>query len=794
MRRVQAFLKSLVIPGSLGIAVLCNTARPAEDEKVEKSKDKGEILQVQQVPTTPQQPTTPTQPIPSTPSPSAAPAPSGVGQSANLFGSAGGTPGAGGAGTAGGAAPAGSPQASPQAGPSTTIPSAAATPAASALSGAQALPRASSDLGDLLGKSPSATGVEVQRRNPVVSDPRVRGYHVGQLFTTAEGAFYLPGRQDLDTIVSKLDSNLIRNVVVVKGPYSVRYGPGFAFIDVETLGSPRYENGFEAHGASSLLFKTNGDQWRGRQAFWGGDYDWGFRVGYDLGAGNDYRNGSGDRINASYNNQNIDFAFGFNLTPDARFEFHILRQDQHNVEFPGQLFDINRSITDAYTARFTLENQEYFDRWTVDAWYNASRFNGDNLSASKQAQIASVLPAPFQGVTDANIQSPGYRTAFTWGKDNEAQLTIGSDMRYVTQRLNEFDTFANITASFPIPRSSWTDPGFFADTILPLGDKLSLKAGARFDFVDTEVDPGHRQIVGIEGITPPTFTDSRSRSFDLWAAYLTGDYKVTRNWTASFGYGHALRAPTLTELYAKGPFLGIVQNGLNSVQGNENLAPEELRQMDLSVRAEYDRARFGLSGFYSWIHNYITLEVLGETTSTDPRTYRFVNTDQVTMAGFEMYAEWDTTEWLTPFATMSYVEGRDHTRDLRGTFVRQNIRFGRLPGTFEPQEPLPGIPPYEGRVGVRIHERGKSPRWGVEFLSRMVASQERVATSLNERTTPGFTIFNVRSYWQVTQNLLLTGGVENLTDETYREHLDLRTFNNIYQPGVNFYLGAQLTY
>src|SRR5262249_32313434 len=42
--------------------------------------------------------------------------------------------------------------------------------------GGEALTRPSSDVGDLLGKSESSTGVDVQRRNPIVTDPRVRGY------------------------------------------------------------------------------------------------------------------------------------------------------------------------------------------------------------------------------------------------------------------------------------------------------------------------------------------------------------------------------------------------------------------------------------------------------------------------------------------------------------------------------------------------------------------------------------------------------------------------------------------
>jgi hypothetical protein len=44
---------------------------------------------------------------------------------------------------------------------------------------------------------------------------------------------------------------------------------------------------------------------------------------------------------------------------------------------------------------------------------------------------------------------------------------------------------------------------------------------------------------------------------------------------------------------------------------------------------------------------------------------------------------------------------------------------------------------------------------------------------------------------------MLVAGVENFTDKNYREHLDFREINGsrqVFQPGVNFYFGGDLTY
>ena len=66
-------------------------------------------------------------------------------------------------------------------------------------------------------------------------------------------------------------------------------------------------------------------------------------------------------------------------------------------------------------------------------------------------------------------------------------------------------------------------------------------------------------------------------------------------------------------------------------------------------------------------------------------------------------------------------------------------------------EPLPGISPLEARAGIRW----QTPRWWLEVTARMVDGQYRVAESLLETPTPGFTIWDVRSAWLCTEHSLL---------------------------------------
>jgi outer membrane receptor protein involved in Fe transport len=649
----------------------------------------------------------------------------------------------------------------------------------------------------LLEKSWASSGLGIQKRTPIVTDPRIRGKSVGQQL--ASGSFWFPARQDLDTLLSKIDSRIVQDVVIVKGPYSALYGPGFSFYDVELLRAPRYEDGPESHGSTSLDYQTNGEQVYGRQNVWGGSADWGFRVGYGHRTGNDYQSGDGTDIPSSYNSRDLDFAIGVDLSPDSHLDFSYLRLDQTGVEFPGQIFDMDFLVTDGFELTYVLEDQRYFDRLAADTWYNRTRFEGNSQGIAKRRQIPQLDdPLEFQGFTDVDAMSTGFRLATTWGEAEYAQLTAGVDLRRLSQQLNEFNlttpagrTLADQNFNFPIPRSHSTNPGLFAQHTLPLYERLAIKMGGRVDWVSTDalrtVPNTDLDFNGLDDLEQSLGGGFR-QNFSLGSGFVTAEYQIDCHWTATGGFGFAMRPPTLTELYAALPSLAILQQGFTKVGGNPNLLPERLWQIDLGLQADFDRFRAGIRGFHAWIADYITYEAVGNFPGfQDVLLVRFVNTELATLAGGEAFGEYDVSRWLKGFGTLSYVEGRDQTRGLRGAF--DNPPFF----SFDPIEPLPGINPLESRVGIRVHEPEQS-QWAVELSARIVDNQDRVASSLFESPTPGFTTYDLRSYWQATDRLLLVAGVENFTDKQYREHLDLRTGRGVFQPGVSFYFASELQY
>jgi outer membrane receptor protein involved in Fe transport len=698
----------------------------------------------------------------------------------------------------------------------------AQSPGTNTITGTEASQRVTTDAGDLLGRSNSALGVVAQRRTPMVNDPRVRGNRVGSLL--ASGSYWVPARIDLDTVLSKIDSRAVQDIVVVGGPYSATLGPGFQFVDVELLGSPRFEDGLEWHGTTIVDYKTNGEQVHGGQRVWGGGADWGVRAGYHHRTGNDYVAGNGKAFAASYNSRALDLALGADLTCDSSIEFQLLRLDQTGVEFPGYAFDINYLVTDGYEVIYVLEDQAAFDRLEVETWYNRTRFEGDNLSFQKRQQFPFFNLINFQTATDVDSMSTGFRAAMSWGYLGCQQLTAGLDLRFLKQELNEIASGTSFPfplpiftdRNSPIPDSFLSNPGYFVEYVNPAREDLTFKAGLRVDMALAKIDDDPAKLAGVGTNTPQSTyadvvgTNEFDQTFSLWSAFVTLEHQINCCWTVDGGFGYAERPPTLTELYAAEPFMFLLQNGVNVITGDPRLDPERVWQIDVGLRYENGALRFGMRGYHAWLRDYITFEnmrTFGAAGVPEQISLKYVNTDRATIAGAELYGEYDLTCSLTIFAAAKYVEGRDHTRN--GSFATQHAQngqpservpglprgwFGRIPGA--PQEPLPGIVPLDSRLGIRLRQPCDQSRWFVELAARVVDNQNRVASSLLETTTPGFTVWDVRGVWEATDQLRLVAGVENFGDKTFREHLDFRALNGqrMLQPGVNFFFGMERSF
>jgi iron complex outermembrane receptor protein len=102
---------------------------------------------------------------------------------------------------------------------------------------------------------------------------------------------------------------------------------------------------------------------------------------------------------------------------------------------------------------------------------------------------------------------------------------------------------------------------------------------------------------------------------------------------------------------------------------------------------------------------------------------------------------------------------------------------------------LPEIPPFESTLTVFYpFFKGKLKP---EISVRMVAAQNHVSDAYYENNTPGFTIANFLLRYNYNKNFTVSGGVDNIFDKAYYEHLNRNIVGsgaNLYEPGRVFYV------
>jgi iron complex outermembrane receptor protein len=224
--------------------------------------------------------------------------------------------------------------------------------------------------------------------------------------------------------------------------------------------------------------------------------------------------------------------------------------------------------------------------------------------------------------------------------------------------------------------------------------------------------------------------------------------------------------------------------------GNPALKPENNHQADLTLNYICDRSgSFRLNGFYSYITQYISGIKLSPS-QVMPQTQgvlgvkQFQNVDAAHMYGFEfVWLSPDRFDWQLNLSAA-------YTAGYLPEAIRYIIENGQVVGQeLVKNDPLPELPPLE--ANLRFDYPFLDGRLVPQLHLRAVAEQNRISAAYDERETAGFftAAFNVN--FRYSKNISLAGGVNNIFDVAYYEHLNRRIIGSsvaLYEPGRSFYL------
>jgi iron complex outermembrane receptor protein len=629
---------------------------------------------------------------------------------------------------------------------------------------------------------PAVAGV---RRAQNALEPVIRGLGWERVQTQLNGVpLYGACPARMDSPATLVAASAVREASVIKGLSSVTFGPAGTGgrVMVSTELDRGAGAGREIAPWARLGYDGARDGYQGGAGVAGGTE----RVDYSLGLETldhgDYDSADGTTVPANHEETGAFFSFANRVATAHRWSIGGVYQKGERIDYPSLPMNTDESETWIYNARYSYRPTDDRGPLTEIEW-RLGLSNVDHLMSNRGKPNRPVLEA--ETVSDADAASTGLVTH--WLVSPRSVLKTGLDFTGLDRDAVRERRIVATDAVFYDhlwPDVAQDDLGLYAEYSLVHRSDWRLRFGLRYDAVSSEAaaadDPGlggntirenYVRFYGAEAAD----TD---RDEDLVSGNVVVSRELTGPLTLQGGLGLVSRAAAMTERYfsfAPGP------NGF--VVGNPTLDAEQKWEASVGATLAGSRVAGSVSAYYYAFDDYIVGIVLAEEdVNGDGATdlIRGFENVEATLSGVELSGIYRPTGRLSFPAALVYVRGENK----------------------ETHTPLPEIPALEGRLAGRVSFGGRLPGW-VELGGRFVDEQDRVDESFGENPTPGYAVWHLRGGVAIARYLALEGGVENLFDKQYHEHLtreaampsgNLAAGDEIPQPGRSVVVGLSFKY
>lgn len=630
-------------------------------------------------------------------------------------------------------------------------------------------PVPASDGADLLKSIP---GFSTIRKGGSNGDPLLRGMAGSRLNILVDGggiAGGCPSRMDPPT--AYIAPELFDRVVVIKGPQTVIHGPGNSAGTVlfEREHARRQEAGWSLDG--SLIGGSRGRADETIDVAAGTPDFYAALVANHVRSG-DYEDGNGDRVHSSYERWNGDVAFGWTPDDDTRLAVGAGRGDGH-AAYAFSTMDGAQFLRESLGVEFEKKNLgAAFTRLEAKAYYNDADHVMDNYTL-RHPDPTSMMPTPMASDVDRRTSGGRLAGTFEW---KDFQLIAGLDAsQNVHGSRNGGPPGSTMGYYRDLPRirdARMSTAGAFAEASWTFSVRQRLIAGARADrahargyaLASGEDTGGAMHVRGVA----PTVTASRDET--LPSGFLRWEQDLGSSpITLYAGIGHVARFPDYWELFG--------QHVDRSVSSFENLDPERTTQLDFGARYGDERLEAWVSGYLGHVSDFILLHYPANGMGAG-----YASNVAARIAGGEAGLQYAPSERWKFDASLAYAWGRNE----------------------DEHRPLPQLPPLEARLGLTY----AAGPWSVGALWRGATAQRRVAVGEGNVVgqdlgpTGGFGVFSLNGGCRLTENLVLTAGIDNVFDKAYAEHVnaanqDLAGYVNttrVNEPGRTAWLKANFRF
>ena len=619
----------------------------------------------------------------------------------------------------------------------------------------------SHDAGEFLSQSAMVGGI--RKSGSYGFDPVIRGFKYDQLNIVMDNGMgataACPNR--MDPPISQVPLNMVDRVEIMKGPHSLRYGTSFGGSIHFKSSSNGFSDKASVFGRATGSFESNGEIFR-TEALAGTKgkfYNVGIFGAYSEGS--DYEDGNGDKVASGFNRRNIGLAANLKLSNSQSIQISANSNYAEDVDFPALNMDLREDDTKliSFGHKITFKNSVLA---SISTSANASFVDHEMDNLTK-----NLNPRKVNAITEAETKNYAFRseTAFQF---KESSLFAGIDYKSEeADGTRSREMLMGSMAGNTVFDNIWQDSkieklGVFGEYHFSLSETYFI-ASTRFEHNSAESRDKAPSIINSVVNDP---SDEVNFSFSFGA---TRD--LSESLRMGIWFGKAERSGSLTER-----FINHIPVDVDPYEriGNPDLDPEINYQLDYNVNWKTDLFALDVNLFASWLRDYISSEIRSDIPplmASAPGVKQFVNIDKAVMRGFEINFNQNISNSLYHRLNLAYTYGKNK----------------------EINQPLPEIPPLDIRysLGAFLCKQKFIP----EFMLRHAAKQDRIAENFGETKTPDFTVLDFKASYLVSDHFRVIGGIRNLFDEAYYEHLSRSVKGSnqpIYAPGRNFYLTLSL--
>jgi len=644
------------------------------------------------------------------------------------------------------------------------------------------------DVGEFLRSSTNINGI---RKGGTQLDPVIRGFKYSQLNVQLNDGQKIEGGcpNRMDPATAHIEPEDLESIEVVKGPYALRYGPSFGgIINMKTNRMKPADNPFIRVNALQS-FESN---WNGEKQY--ASIAAGNRLGYLVLSGSlknygNYKDGNGNEVNSQFRKYNYTAQLGIQPAKNHSLLFAFDESKGRDVRFPALPMDERIDDTRLLSADYHYKKDDGLLEFVNLKLYNSSvhhEMDNKYRPFSDTVVAVSVIDAInrgfrveggfriyngtlITGIDFENIQKDGQRDK---SMITQVPLVVKKEKLWNNAAISNTGLFAGYSLSFV---------------------KLEIMVSMRVDFNGAKSDslfllkkPGE-VLFNYNG-------DSTKSSFTNFSFSGGVTRKLSDKWSVSLSLGRGVRSPDMTER-----FIILLPIGYDQFDylGNPELKPEVNNQADFTIKFNDKQwGSFMVNGFYSRVENYITGKRLPfsvqKPLSADVLGVKeFYNAGKARLSGFEMMYNSPSGNKLGISLSAAYTSG---TLDKATMFIT-NASGEVIDDEILINDALTEIPPFESTLS--FYYRMFRDKFFPQVTARFVAAQQHVSAASYESVTPGFVVAGVSLKYYVNNFLSLSGGVNNLFNQAYYEHLNrniIGTDNNLYEPGRSFYINIYFNF